>query len=49
MKIEVNGYYRKNGKFVSGYFRNGIPDLLPPDEFMIDHYPKKEDEFLEVN
>jgi len=46
MKKEVNGYYRRNGVFVKGHFKTGKPDLLPPDEYMCDHYPKKEDEFL---
>lgn len=46
MKTEVNGYCRKNGVFVRGYFRAGKPYLLPPDEFMCDHYPAKEEEFL---
>jgi len=46
MKTEVQGYYRKDGTFVSGYFRVGKPDLLPPDEFMCDHYPKQPEEFI---
>jgi len=40
MKTEVQPYYR-DGKLVSGYFRQGKPDLLPPDKFMKDYYPKK--------
>ena len=42
--IEVNGYYRKDGKFVSGHFRKGFrksEDLLPQDKFMADEYPEK--------
>jgi hypothetical protein len=43
--IEVSGYYRKNGVFVSGYFRHGFKrseDLSPPDKFMTDYYPKED-------
>jgi hypothetical protein len=47
MKQKINSYYRKDGTFVSGYFREGKPDLLPPDEFVADHYPKQEEEFLQ--
>jgi hypothetical protein len=46
MKTEVQPYYRKDGKLVSGYFRAGPPELLPPDQFMCDHYPKKPEEFM---
>ena len=44
MKTEVQPYYRKDGTFVSGYFRAGHPELLPPDKFMKDYYPRKEEE-----
>lgn len=40
--IEVNGYYRKDGAFVKGYFRKGFrraDDLVPADKFMCDYYP----------
>lgn len=43
--IEVNGYYRKNGTFVNGYFRHGFKrseDLVQPDKFMRDYYPKED-------
>ena len=42
--IEVNGYYRKNGTFVKGYFRHGFKrseDLTQPDKFMVDHYKEE--------
>jgi len=44
-QTEVNGYYRKDGKFVCGHFRKGFlkSDLLPPDKFMKDYYPVKKD------
>jgi hypothetical protein len=43
-KIEVNAYYRKDGTFVKGHFREGFVrtvDLCPPDKFMRDYYPQK--------
>ncbi|MFA5379071.1 MAG: hypothetical protein WC455_25170 [Dehalococcoidia bacterium] len=43
-KTEIQGYYKKDGTFVSGYFREGKPDLLPPDKFMADYYPQKEEQ-----